>query len=387
MSLRSAPDERGVRTLFLAYFSFVGLFSPYFSLYLNEAGMTIVQIGVLMSLPQALRIVGPPFWGWLADRTGRRVALLRASALLALAATAALPWAAPSYPAVFALLAVLFFATAAQVPIAEAMALDIAGRDTGRYGRMRVWGSIGFVVAVLLAGPLLDGAGMATLPGWMAVLLVALLAATRSLPPLAPAAAARASVSVRRRLAEPRMVAFFASGFLMIFAHAALYAFFSLYLELHGYSKSAIGAIWGVGVVAEVIIFWVQRRLFDRFGALPLLVFSLAVCAVRFAIVGASDGWLPAILLSQLLHAVTFGVHHSATVALLQRWFEPAQQGRAQALNVTVGYGFGGTAGGLAAGWLWTQLSPAAAFWGAAAAGLAGLAAALWCARADEGRG
>jgi PPP family 3-phenylpropionic acid transporter len=169
-------------------------------------------------------------------------------------------------------------------------------------------------------------------------------------------------VPIGARLAERRVRAFFLSAFLMLFAHAVLYAFFSLHLAELGYSKTAIGVLWAIGVVAEIVVFWLQRGLFERFGAPRLLRLSLAVAAIRFATIGASAGWLPALVLAQLAHAITFGVHHSATIATLQAWFEPAQQARAQALYVTIGYGFGGSAGVLVASWVWSAVSPGAAF-------------------------
>lgn len=374
---RAAGHAAGIGGLYFAYFAYVGLFSPYLSLYLAGIGMTIAQIGLLMAVPQVLRIVGPPFWGWLADRGGSGAGLLRISSALACASALALAlsgWAgwpggaalaaAPGlrFGLLFAVLAALFFFTAAQMPIAETMAMRAVGGDTGRYGRLRVWGSVGFIVGVVGIGPVLDRHGVSGLPWWVAGLLALLTLVALRLPAVAAAPRARASVSIGQRLAEPRVRAFFLSAFLMLFAHAALYAFFSLYLAARGYSKTAIGLVWALGVLAEIAVFWLQRGLFHRFGALPLLRASLAVAALRFLLIGASAGWLPAILLAQLAHAVTFGIHHSATIATLQEWFEPPQHARAQALYVMVGYGLGGSAGVLVASWVWTAVSPDATF-------------------------
>ena len=130
--------------------------------------------------------------------------------------------------------------------------------------------------------------------------------------------------------------------------------------------------IWALGVVAEIAMFYLQRPLFQRFGAMSLVGACMALGVLRFALIGISEGSLGLIVLSQLLHALTFGTHHTAIQVLLQTWFDPGQQARAQALYATIGYGFGGTAGGLAASWLWVHVSPAAAFHGAAIMTLAG---------------
>jgi len=176
---------------------------------------------------------------------------------------------------------------------------------------------------------------------------------------------------LRDRLRQTHIAAFFLANFLMIFAHASYYVLYSLFLEEQGYSKTAIGALWTLGVVAEVALFRWQRHLFDRFAALSLLGFSIGVAALRFVLIGASGGALWLLLVAQLLHAITFGLHHSAVMKILHQWFDVQQQARAQALYVTLAYGLGGALGGLVVSALWVQVSPAGAFFGA------GLAAAI----------
>jgi len=380
----SAIGAGGVRALYFAYFSFVGIFSPYLSLWFDARGLSIGEIAVLMALPQLLRIVAPPFWGWLADRGGRRVALLRGAAIGALVVLLAFPLA--DRPVEYAgLMLLLFFLTAAQMPIGEAIALDVARGDAGRYGRMRMWGSVGFIVTVVAGGPVLEVLGLRALPALMAGTMALLVAVTLSIPEPAAGRAPGAAEPILGRLREPAVLAFLASAFLMVFAHAALYAFFSLFLERHGYGTTAIGAIWGVGVAAEIALFVLQRRLFDRASPMRLLAFTFLVCGLRFAMVAASDGALWVLLWAQTMHAATFGLHHSASMAVLHRWFPPAQQARAQAAFIVVAYGFGGALGGLACGWLWERIAPAAAFWGASAAGLAGWVAVVLAARLERG--
>ncbi len=291
---------------------------------------------------------------------------------------------AQSYFGIFVLLALMYFASAAQGPIAEANALAVAGSDPGRYGKIRLWGSIGFLLAVALVGPILDLLGTQRLPQVLTVISALLVAAVWILPEPNLVRVRANIVKVRDRLLEPAVALFFASAFLMIFAHAALYAFFSLYLERSGYSKTVIGLIWSIGVVAEIAVFRLQRRLFERFGASGLLGASLLIAMARFGLIAISGGGLLLILLTQLLHAVTFGVHHSACMAYLQRWFAPEQQGRAQALYTTLAYGLGGTCGGIVASGLWTKISPESAFVGASVASLLAWIVFAFCRRFDQ---
>ena len=354
--------------------------------------MTAAQIGVLMAVPQATRIVGPPFWAGLADRYGHRRALLRTSAALALVLTATFAWAGAHYVALLAVLAAFHFATAAQTPIAETIALSASSGDPGAYGSMRMWGSIGFIFAVALGGPLLDAFGVARLPALLALLCAALLAVTWRIAEPQPnivstVSGAAHGASAWGRVREPVLAAFFASCFLMLFAHAALYAFYSLHLDQLGYSKTAIGLAWTLGVIAEIFVFRAQRRLFARFDPLALLSLCLVATVIRFALIGAGGGALWVVAVSQLLHGITFGLHHAVVVALLHRWFAPGQQARAQAMYLTLGYGLGGSSGGIVAGWLWSSLGPQATFFGAATAALLGWGAVAACRRFDYALG
>ena len=385
--MTSDPASRtrnGVRALFLCYFLFVGTLSPYLTLYLNEVGLGVAAIGLVMSLSPASRIIGPLAWGWLADRSDSRNSVQRACTLISLAALIGLWVSGAELGWIMLACAVLFFSTSGQMPIAEAIALEASGHDAGRYSRMRVWGSIGFIVGVIATGPLFEAAGIRWLPGWLMLTMLAVLACTWLLPEAPRRPAGPRPAPLWKALRDPAKAAFFASAFLMLYAHSVFYTFFSLYLEEHGYGKGAIGLIWAVGVVAEIAMFYLQRPLFVRFSALSLLGFSVAVAAIRFALVGASDGALWLLLFTQLLHAITFGLHHTASQALLSRWFGAERQASAQALYVTVGYGLGGMIGGLGASWIWVAISPAAAFYGAGAVAALGCIAVWGCVRADR---
>jgi PPP family 3-phenylpropionic acid transporter len=381
----SSRTRNGVRALFLSYFLFVGALSPYLTLYLHEVGLGVAAIGLVMSLSPGSRIVGPLAWGWLADRSRSRNRVQRVCSLISIAALIGLWISGGDIAWIMLACAVLFFSTSGQMPIAEAIALEASGRDAGRYSRMRVWGSIGFIVGVVATGPLFEMASIRWLPGWMMLMMLAVLVSTWWLPEATRAPSGQRPAPLWKALRDPAKAAFFLSAFLMLYAHSVFYTFFSLYLETHGYSKSAIGLIWAVGVVAEIAMFYLQRPLFARFSAAVLLGVSVAVAAVRFLLVGASEGALWLLIVTQLLHAITFGVHHTAAQAILSRWFGAEQQASAQALYVTIGYGLGGVLGGLGASWIWVAVSPAAAFYGAGVVAALGCMAVWWCARA-EGR-
>jgi PPP family 3-phenylpropionic acid transporter len=381
-----ARERRRLGAFFFAYFALAGVLAPYLPLWFSHRELTGAEVGVLMAVGQGMRVVGPNFWGWLADHASQRTRILRAAS-----AAVAFSFAGFLVPGGFGwLLAVMFalnFFMTAQMPVAEALAAARLRGDpqaARRYGRLRVWGSIGFVIVVLGAGPLFDHVGIAWTPA-LGLVLTALLVATAYRVHEAPSGAGHTEhVPVRRRLGETRVRWFLASAALMVFAHGAYYTYFSLYLYQLGYSKAQIGLYWVAGVLLEIAFFYTQGRFFARFGIYPLLAASFALAVLRFALIGEFAAWWALLLLAQLLHAVTFAVHHSASVLLIQRWFGGRAAARGQALYISVAYGLGGTSGALVAAALWSAAGPRAAFFGAAVAAAIGWWALRRARRADH---
>ncbi|MGH8809468.1 MAG: MFS transporter, partial [Noviherbaspirillum sp.] len=196
--------------------------------------------------------------------------------------------------------------------------------------------------------------------------------------------------SVLALLRRREVIAFFSSTFLMIAAHASLYAFYSLYLAQIGYSNTVIGLMWSLGVVAEIVFFFYQAPIFRRFGVRKLMIGSLLIAVLRFLLIGFGAESLLLLLVAQVLHAATFGVHHSASVATLQRWFSGRLQASGQALFTSISYGLGGTMGGLILGSFWDTFGSRTVYSMAAVFSLAGAAAAVfsyrWQAHHEERR-
>jgi PPP family 3-phenylpropionic acid transporter len=186
----------------------------------------------------------------------------------------------------------------------------------------------------------------------------------------------RDAPSVGALLQRREVLAFFLSCFLMLAAHAALYVFYSLYLAQIGYSKTVIGLMWSLGVMAEIVFFFYQAPIFRKIGVRRLMIASLLLAALRFLMIGFGAQSLLLLLTAQILHAASFGVHHSASVATLQRWFSGPLQARGQALYISISYGLGGTAGGLTLSVVWDRFGAQLVYLTAAACALAGAAAA-----------
>jgi len=358
--------------LYFSYFVFVGAFAPYFGLYLQSIGQAAWQIGFLLSLMQLVRIAAPHFWASLADRHGWRARLLQATLAAAIAAWAGV-FATTTFAGLFAVLAVFALFSSATMPLVESITLSTLRERIEGYGAIRLWGSVGFIVAVLGAGWALDRIAIANLR-W---LLLLPLAATLALAGTLRDAPRREEGAPHERLLphvlRPEVVALLGANVLMNVAHGPLYAFYSIYLDAAGYSKTAIGALWSVGVAAEIAVFLAAPWWMRRFGAREVLLACFALAVVRFALIGWGVA-SPAILVAaQLAHAATFGACHMASVALMNRWFAGGRQVRGQALYLSVAFGVGGFLGAAASGLAWETIGPAWTFTAASAAALAGL--------------
>lgn len=384
----ATQSTKSIGRFFAAYFAYVGLFSPYLSLWLNGRGFSPAEIGLLISPLQWMRVIGPPIWGWLADHApAQRVPqmLAVASGLAAVSVVfLVFDW---SFWGLCGLLLIAAFLLSGQVPTTEALALQASGGDLGRYGRIRLWGSVGFIAAVALAGAWFDQVGIEALPWTVAACLVLVGVLALRLPPRHPhALRAEGAPGLRMALRSRRVRGFLVASFLMLVAHAPLYTLFSLWLEQVGYSRTEIGLLWTLGVMAEVLAFRLQHRLFSRVSVAMIWQLCFAVTAIRFAMIGVSAGGLWWLLPAQLLHAVTFGLHHTASVALVREWFPAHAQGRGQALYTMSSYGLGGSLGGVLGGWLYEWSSPEASYAMAVVAALAGAWVARWAVLASGHR-
>ena len=360
--------------IWFSYFAALGVFNPYAPLWFRELGMSTLAIGAMASLMSWTRVVAPYGWGWLGDRPGRRAMTLRWASLAALgAALAMLALQAP--PAVAVCTALLFLANGAVVPLSEAALAQHLVRggqmDHAQYGRVRVWGSLGFIVAVLAMGGLLEALGMGGFP-WIVAMAFGMLAiATWRLPP-EPVVATEPgeSAPVLDVLRRPAVTWFFITGVRTVLARASVYAFLSLYLDSLGYGKGAVGALWAVAVLVEIVAFWTQGRWFGRVTPHRWLELAAALSVLRFVALAALGQSMLVLVVAQSMHMVTFAAQHAACIALVNRHFPGALRGRGQALYTTLGYGVSGVLGGVAGGWLSGRHGFDAVFWAASGSAL-----------------
>jgi PPP family 3-phenylpropionic acid transporter len=364
-----------------SYFAHIGFFNPYLPLWLKELGFSLLAISVLTSVQSASRLFAPYLWGSLSDRTGERVRLLRYGATVALGLSLGL-WFELGGVGLFVVLLLMFTHTSGMMPMSEAALAHLVSHggafDARRYGRIRLWGSLGFLVTVVAAGFWFERFGLVHFPAWTLATLAAVTLSVWLLPDFRePAHADDVQPSVWPVLRQPPVRWFFAAVFFHVLAHIFIYVFFSLYLDSLGYSKTVIGLLWALSVVIEIGWFFTQGRWLPRLSLSAWLVLAAALMALRMGLTAGLPLVWPVLLLAQALHAITFAAHHTVCIALLSHHFPGRLRGRGQALYTVVGYGLPGVVGGVAGGLLSSALGLASVFWLSSACAVAACACAL----------
>lgn len=369
----SIPTAR-LASFYLAYYAALGAFSPYWSLFLKARGQDVAAISVLMSLWYATRIIAPGAWTWLAGRSARPVLWLRGGCLLTIASFSIflLPL---DFAGLFAVMCVFCFAYNAVMPQFEALTLShLAGRSA-LYGRIRVWGSAGFIVVVAAFGVIFDHLAMTWLPLLMLPLYAGLVTSSfrndyAAPPPDLEDDPLHFHALLRRR----EVIAFFIVALLTQMSFGPYYTFFSLYLEQHAYRPSALGAFWSIGVAAEVLMFLLSARVFARWDPTLVLIVALASAALRWWVTALFPDQVMLLTLAQLTHALNFAGFFAASMQLLVRYFPGRMNGHGQGVFYGFSSGVGGVLGALLAGALWSHDNGRLAFI------VAGVCAAIACA-------
>ena len=350
-----------------SYFAHIGFFNPYLPLWLKELGFGLVAISILTSIQAATRLFAPYGWGWLSDHTGERVKLLRYGASMALVC-ACLLFMELGPIGLGLVLLVMFAHTSSMMPMSEAAMAHLVSQggafDAKRYGRVRLFGSIGFLVTVFMAGAWFEHFGMKDFPGWTVLSLAAVTISVWLLPDLKEAVPVQdEKVAIWPVLVQEPVKWFFITAFFHVLSHIGVYVFFSLYLDSLGYSKVWIGMLWAVSVIVEIGWFFTQAKWMPRLSLSAWLVFCSAAMALRMGLTAQWADVLWVLLIAQALHALTFAANHTVCIALLSHHFPGRLRGRGQALYTVIAYGFPGVLGGLAGGLLSDQLGLQSVYW------------------------
>ncbi len=369
MIRRPSPTALRLAAFYAAFFVVIGVIQPFWPLWLAAQRLDPTEIGVVLAIGVGTKVIGLPIAAHLADRSGeRRRPMLRLAGISVLS-FALFAFAHDFWPIV--LVSLLFFSLWPPVmSLGESLTVMAAQRDGFEYGRVRLWGSLAYIAAALAAGAVL-----ARVPAdavyWMTFGGVALTALIcTALPDLKARPSRLHRLPILAALRQRPLVLLLIACGLIQGSHAVYYAFATLHWRALGYSEALIGALWAEGVLCEVALFAAGAWAVRRCGAGGLIVLAGIAGAVRWLGTGLIES-LPALVVLQALHGLSFGAAHLGAMHWMGRNVDPALSATAQSLYGAIVFGLFLGALLYAAGLLYADLD-GAAFLPMAAVGLTG---------------
>ena len=346
---------------YFIYYFFVGLFVPYWGLYLTFKSFTPIEIGFLLSFFQLSRIFAPNLWGWIADHTEKRSLWIRLTAFIGFVGFIGIFWA-DSFIEIFVIMMAMSVFTSSTLPLAESLTLSHLATTNGHYSKIRAWGSFGFIMAALSFGFILDSLGMHYLLIVLCITQFLIFIFSYGVPEKPYHRKKLTQNSFIKILKKPEVFSLLLACALMVTSHGLLYNFYSIYMNDQGYSNSIIGFLWALGVICEIFIFFLMPKITRYLNFKQILLISLFIAVVRFYLIGSFADCLLIILIAQMMHAFTFGSFHVASIEMINQFFSGKNHAKGQALYNSITYGVGGALGGLGGGYLIQMYSASTAF-------------------------
>jgi len=369
-SLDTPKQSLALSGCYFFFFALLGLIVPYWGAYLSALDFSSAEIGELMAILMATRIVMPMIWASHVDKTERRLSAIRWGALFSLVFFAGF-FVAKSYWMIALVLMLFASCWSAILPQMEVVTLSTLADRSHDYSKIRAWGSIGFIVLVTLGGFIFEHFGIDWLIPVGAMVLVGLVLTTKFIryhPPVQAGDSDQVDPTFIETVKNRNVIFFLVAILLLQVSHGPYYSFFVMFMMDAGYTESFAGMQIGLGVMAEVVIFAVTAWLLRRFGAKNLLFVSLLLSALRWFLMPFVSDNIVFLSLNQLLHAASFGSAHAAAMAMLNHWFVGKSRGRGQALYAAVSFGVGGVFGALFSGYTWQEGAGSTTTWFIAAA-------------------
>lgn len=356
------------------YYAIVGAFLPFWSLYLEDQGFNYQEIGILSSIAIITRFFAPLIWGWIADKSGKRMLLVRIATWMEACIWLMIFIIPNSFQSVALLMLIFSFFQNAILAQFEGVTLFWLGEKRAElYGKVRKWGSVGFIIGVFGLGTVFEIISISMLP--VLLLCISFLAFLWSFTIKEPRTAPTAQKQLEPLwpiFKRPVVYSFFLIELILLFSHAPFYSFYSNYLSQAGFSTSQIGLLWSVGVIAEIIMFAYATFFLTRWSWRHLVTLCLLMTGLRWFIVGVFPASFTAQFFAQTIHAFSFGLFHMIAMRVIFQNFSAGQQGRGQALYSTM-WGIGVASGSILAGYYWDQIGGTSIFIAAAASTLSGL--------------
>lgn len=352
---RSALNIGLLGVTYLLYFGQLGVLVPYLGVFLDGRGFTSEQIGELFALITIARILGPNLWASMADRSGKGLNILRLGSFFTFS-TFSLVFFVEGFWGLTLSFALMMMFWTAILPQLEVLTLNCVDGQANRYSRIRLWGSIGFILLTVAAGKAIDMFSSEAPIYASALVLLVLFLSTLFLTETKTTQNENAEVgSIWTQVLTRPFLFFLLSAALLQVSFGTYYGFFALYARDLGYSGQATGLFIALGVAAEIVIFLLAGKLIKLFGVKWILFISIMLTAARWFLLGAAAEFLWVIIISQIIHAFSFAMTHAASVHFIHHFMGKAFQSRGQAIYISIGFGVGGALGNYISGQMWHQ--------------------------------
>lgn len=304
---------------YFTYFFSYGIFLPFWSIWLKGEGVDPAMIGLLLGVGLTARFVGSLILTPAVKDPSKLITALRLFAFLSLLFTVAF-MLGTHWAWLFLVMTGFNVFFAPMVPLGDSLAGTWQKQFPLDYGKIRVWGSIAFIISSSLLGILIDAFGHPIILYGLIASTLALFLTSMLRPKIMPQGKVKKTehhhVSFMKLISDGPVWRFLLCVSLLQGAHAAYYGFSALYWEKAGYDTATIGYLWSLGVVAEVVVFMFSRRLFRRWSARNLLLLSAFAGLLRWGMMGSFTA-LPALIIVQILHSGTFTVCHLAAMRFI----------------------------------------------------------------------
>mgnify|MGYP001180174287 CR=1 FL=1 len=325
-----APNSIRLALYYAAYFAVIGILLPFWPVWLSAKGLTATQIGLVLASAPFVRAFASPLIAQYSDQKGLRQPIIMGLTAVAAAAFAAFYFISGFWAIILVTVLFFMFFSASQ-PLAESLTMHVVRTESANYGRIRLWGSITFIVAAVGGGAILEGRDAnvifyLSLAGLGILFLVCVML---------PRVRFEASPSERSPLLELFKIKTFlvmlGAAALIQSSHAVVYSFSTIHWKSIGYSETLIGLLWAEGVVAEIILFHYSAAVLRHFSPVMLIIVGAAAGVLRWTIMGTTDA-LPALFIAQALHGLTFGAAHLGAIHYISDTIPPHLSATAQSL-------------------------------------------------------
>lgn len=335
------------------YYGFMGCFISYIAVFLMDRGFNSIEIGTVFAVYTIARILLGQIFAHLSDMKQNHLGFYRFGLIGAMVFLIPCLFLPNNYWfLIFIILSLSCFMSI--VSQLELLCLDATNSNIKIYNRVRFFGSLGFVIFAILMGQMLDIFSSVVVVYFGLFVLLSGYLLSKKMINIKYENESKSSLNdFLSKCVSPVFIPFLLASTLLHISFAPFVSFFTQYLSINGYQGVEVGILFSLGAVAEMVFFLYAGSVLSRFGVRNLLIFGFLITAVRWYLQGRYIDSVTIVILTQCIHAFSFGLMHSVSVHFIRQYFEPKQQGRGQFMYFGAAFGLGTAIGSWIAGVTW----------------------------------